>query len=84
MAINADYFPPEITGTGSGVTSTVGTIGRTLGPIFAGMLIDATGTYTSLFFFAAAVMLVAAFIPFSYGNVREKRTAVVQDEAFER
>ena len=84
MAINADYFPPEITGTGSGVTSTVGTIGRTLGPIFAGMLIDATGTYTSLFFFAAAVMRVAAFIPFSYGNVREKRTAVVQDEAFER
>ena len=78
MAINADYYPPEITGTGSGVTSTVGTIGRTLGPIFAGMLIDATGTYLSLFVFAAAIMLVAAFIPFSYGNVRDKRPAAVE------
>jgi sugar phosphate permease len=72
MAINADYFPPEITGTGSGITSTVGTIGRTLGPILAGILIDSTGTYISLFIFAAIIMLIASFIPFSYGNVRNK------------
>lgn len=78
MAINADYYPPEITGTGSGVTSTVGTIGRTLGPIFAGMLIDSTGTYVAVFVFAAAMMLIASFIPFSYGNVRKKQDALRQ------
>lgn len=79
MAINADYYPPEITGTGSGVTSTVGTIGRTLGPIFAGMLIDSTGTYVAVFVFAAVAMLVAAFIPFSYGDVRKRKADVRKD-----
>ena len=81
MAINADYFPPEVTGTGSGLTSTVGTIGRTLGPIFAGMLIDSTGSYMSLFVFAAVVMLIASFIPFSYGNVRKAKPAPEATEA---
>lgn len=74
MSIMADYFPPESVGTGGGVSSTIGTIGRTLGPIIAGALVDmAGGSFAVIFVFAAVCQVIALFIPFTFGNIRDKQ-----------
>lgn len=62
----AESFPPNMRGTGPGVVSTFGIIGRVGGPLLAAFWIDALfgGNTASYTLFAAACMLIAGVLIF--------------------
>lgn len=72
LAAFSDYYPKEIRGTGTGVISTLATIGRFFGPLLAGIIADAAGNLTSAFAFAAIMMFVAALIAATLPRIRSQ------------
>lgn len=73
LATFSDYYPKEIRGTGTGVISTLAVIGRFFGPMVAGALADASGKLTSVFIFAAIMMLVASLIALTLPRLRGQK-----------
>lgn len=57
-----ELYPPEILGTGSGLIVTISLVGRFFGPFIAGGIIDATGSYNSIWLFNAACVLLMAVL----------------------
>ena len=66
LALRADYFGPRRFGTIMGFSSLVIMLGMIIGPIFAGVMYDRTGSYRSGFlvlsFFAALGSLLFLFV----------------------
>jgi len=76
MAMFSDYFPPEFRGSGAGTIATMGMVGRTLGPIFGGLVADAMGILSGAFIFAACSMLVSAAITLTLPKHDKKEMSV--------
>lgn len=73
LATFSDYYPAEIRGSGTGVISTLATVGRVVGPLAAGLIADATHSLGSAFIFASAMMIVAALIALTLPPLKTKR-----------
>lgn len=70
LASFSDYFPTEIGGSGAGVVSTMGLVGRFFGPMIAGFAADVTGSITGAFGVGAVAMLLAAIIAFTLPSLK--------------
>lgn len=75
LAAFTDYYPKEITGSGTGVISTLAVVGRFFGPMLAGIFADLSGKTTSAFSFAAIMMFVATIIAFLLPSVRSPKVS---------
>ena len=60
VALRADYFGPRAFGTILGVSMSIAMIGMSIGPIVAGLMADALGSYESGFTVLAAGAVVGA------------------------
>ena len=60
VALRADYFGPKAFGTILGVSMSIAMIGMSIGPIVAGLMADAFGSYESGFTVLAAGAVVGA------------------------
>lgn len=72
LASFSDYFPTEVGGSGAGVVSTMGLVGRFFGPMLAGFVADTTGTITGAFGVGAVAMLLAAITAFTLPSLKGK------------
>jgi MFS family permease len=62
FAMISDYFPLQVIGTASGLVNAISGIGFILGPLVAGDIATATGSFIPAFQLAAAVALVLAAV----------------------
>jgi len=59
--IRAEYFGRRALGTIMGFGTTFAMVGSTIGPVFAGLMVDITGSYRLAFFTIAVVVGLSAF-----------------------
>lgn len=81
LASFSDYFPTEVGGSGAGVVSTMGLVGRFFGPMLAGYAADATGSITGAFGVGAAAMLLASLVAFSLPSLKKQAVVSVSGES---
>ncbi|HXX58049.1 MAG TPA: OFA family MFS transporter [Thermodesulfovibrionales bacterium] len=80
-ASTADYWGMKNLGLNYGILFTAWGLGGVFGPLLAGKIADATGSYTTAYYIAATFLLLAAFLAmFSYigisVNVPEKEITI--------
>jgi len=69
-ATTADYWGTKNLGLNYGILFTAWGVGGVFGPMLAGKIADATGTYTAAYYIAAGLLLFAAFLAMlSYINI---------------
>jgi MFS transporter, OFA family, oxalate/formate antiporter len=69
-ATTADYWGTKNLGLNYGILFTSWGIGGVFGPMLAGRIADATGAYTTAYYIAAGLLLLAAFLAMiSYINI---------------
>lgn len=56
----SELFPPNILGSGSGLIVSISSIGQFCGPLIAGAIIHASGTYNSAWLFSAVCLIFVA------------------------
>jgi MFS transporter, OFA family, oxalate/formate antiporter len=61
-ATTADYWGTKNLGLNYGILFTSWGLGGVFGPVLAGKIADATGTYTMAYYIAAGLLLLAAFL----------------------
>lgn len=69
--MQSNYFGPKVYPLLLGITTPIGTILGSAGPIIAGSFFDAYGSYTRIFYLVAAICFASAFLlPFAKPPVR--------------
>ena len=71
-AMMSDYYPSDLRGTGAGTISTLGMVGRTIGPILGGMVADSLGMLSGAFLFAACMMGISMLITLTLPKCENK------------
>ena len=81
-ALTADYYPTSVRATGVGWALGIGRIGSIIGPLVAGVLIDAKWSTGALFMAAAAAAACAALASLLLSRLAHRECANVIDRCY--